>query len=101
MEELFANTIQHGYRSSDGGQVWISIGQIRGGVRMIYEDAAPPFNPLAIDPRSSDPTLDGDNAIARPPGGLGRLLIAGMCKAGRYRHEDSRQHNVIELEFST
>ena len=48
VEELFTNTVTHGYRGGADAPVEISLACDRGGVTLLYEDAAPPFNPLDL-----------------------------------------------------
>ena len=99
LEELLVNTIQHGYRSDDG-LVWITLTPNANGIRLTYEDAAPPFNPCAIDAAALDRAHAGDDPERRPTGGLGRLLVARLCTANSYTYDSLRQRNVLSLDFS-
>lgn len=99
LEELLVNTIRHGYRRDDC-LVWIAIAPEVNGIRLTYEDAAPPFNPLAIDPAALARAHAGDDPERRPTGGLGRLLVSRLCAAGSYTYDDVRQRNVLSLQFS-
>ena len=99
LEELLVNTVQHGYRA-DNGLVWIALTQNANGIRLIYEDAAPPFNPLAIDAAALDRAHAGNDPARRPTGGLGRLLVARLCTASSYAYDSLRQRNVLSLDFS-
>lgn len=100
LEELFVNTIHHGYRADDGGLIWIDIIPLGRGIRIIYADAAPPYNPLAIDSSALGAVHAGDNPAVRPIGGLGRLLVAHLCTTSNYCYDSTRQRNVLNLEFS-
>lgn len=99
LEELLVNTVQHGYRADDG-LVWLTITPNDGGIRLIYEDAAPPYNPLSIDTAALDQAHAGDDPETRPTGGLGRLLVARLCTASSYAYDISRQRNILSLEFA-
>ena len=99
LEELLVNTIQHGYRTAEG-QVWITITPSADGIRLNYEDAAPPFNPFAIDVVALARAHAGNNPETRPTGGLGRLLVARLCTSSSYTYDSMRKRNVLSLEFS-
>lgn len=99
LEELLVNTIQHGYRR-DEGTVWITFTPIADGIRLTYEDAAPAFNPCAIDDAALDRAHAGTDPERRPNGGLGRLLVARLCTTSSYTYDSFRQRNVISLDFS-
>ena len=99
LEELLVNTVQHGYRA-DNGLVWIALTPNANGIRLIYEDAAPPFNPFAIDAAALDRAHAGNDPERRPTGGLGRLLVARLCTASSYTYDSVRQRNVLSLDFS-
>jgi serine/threonine-protein kinase RsbW len=59
VEELFTNTVAHGYGRECGAPISIALGTDGGQVTLGYEDAAPPYDPLA--------TLDGSRAgLAHP-----------------------------------
>ena len=47
LEELFTNTVRHGYRDGTDAPVWITLSRDEGDVRVVYEDCGPPFNPYA------------------------------------------------------
>lgn len=99
LEELFTNTVQHGYRHADGGKVWVRIEPKAGGIRVIYEDAAPPYNPFADDSLGAMP--DDGHSETYPLGGLGLLLVPRLSRARGYAYDNSRQRNVITLEFGS
>jgi serine/threonine-protein kinase RsbW len=100
-EELFANTVIHGYKvpqaqaddSLSGDQlVWIELRARPGEVQMIYQDAAPPFDPL----HAELPSLEGD-AEARAVGGLGLIMVVKVPTESRYEYVDGR--NRLHLVF--
>ena len=48
IEELFANSVTHGNRDHDPqASVWLEAVEVNGDLRIRYEDAFAPFNPLA------------------------------------------------------
>ena len=82
LEELFTNTVKHGYRGADG-IVRIEIKQIPGYISIAYEDAAPPFGPLNAPSDDPEITVSKGNI-----GGMGLPLIRKMVDLLAYeRHE--------------
>lgn len=95
VEELFANSIHHGYGGESDNPVWLSVGIDRSSVRVTYMDAAGEFDPFAyLDDFSAHSERELDQ---RRIGGLGRMLIKQMSRHCTYRREDGR--NVITLEY--
>lgn len=93
-EELFVNTVHHGYRGECDRPVWIAL-QCTGSVlEFRFEDEAPEFDPIA---RASVANL-GANPDARPVGGLGVFLALTLSREARYRREGGR--NVIEFTLT-
>lgn len=99
-EELFANTVLHGYKVPAGAApdphmlsqlVWIELRAKPGEVQMIYQDAADPFNPLLV----KAPSL-GD-AQERQLGGLGLIMVTKVPHQSRYERIDGR--NLLHLTF--
>lgn len=100
-EELFANTVLHGYKvgmaastlaPTEEPLVWIELRARPGEVEMIYQDAAPGFDPLSAEL----PSLTG-GPQERSLGGLGLIMVAKVPHASRYEHRDGR--NVLHLTF--
>src|SRR5260370_41795106 len=46
VEELFTNTVTHGYREESESPVWIAFDPCDKGFTLRYEAAAPPHNPF-------------------------------------------------------
>lgn len=92
LEELFTNTIRHGYRDASEAPVWISLARADGALRLVYEDSAPPFNPYAW--LAAAATADGLQP-ARRPGGLGILLTRELAASREYAYVFGR--NSIRL----
>jgi anti-sigma regulatory factor (Ser/Thr protein kinase) len=95
IEELFCNSIEHGYGGDSERPVWLALAPTAGGCALIYEDAARAHNPFA---GAQDPPPDA-NAEDLSVGGLGVLLVGQFCTSKRY--ERRNEHNVIELFVSS
>jgi serine/threonine-protein kinase RsbW len=90
-EELFTNTIQHGYRRECDEVVIVALETEEKFVRLVYEDSAPPYDPLAAAAR-----VDLQSSVEqRPVGGLGMLLTVRLAERAAYVYEDGR--NKVEL----
>lgn len=91
VEELFANSVNHGYGGDSEQPVWLSVQVGEDDCRLVYEDCAPPYDPFAaVDAGSTHAELE-----ARPIGGLGLVLMMELSSAHAYARRDDR--NVIEL----
>jgi len=94
VEELFTNTVTHGYREESESPVWIAFEPGDAGFSLRYEDAAPPHNPFG-EFRPTDTTV----LIAQQPvGGLGLKLIRSLASEANYTREGER--NCIRLTFA-
>ena len=94
VEELFTNTVIHGYREESESPVWIAFEPCDTGFTLCYEDAAPPHNPFG-EYRPMDTAV----LIAQQPvGGLGLKLIRSLARAASYSREGER--NCIRLSFA-
>lgn len=86
VEELFTNTVVHGYRRECDAPIRIELTAEGGQVRLFYEDAAPRHDPLS--PR---PGLEAELAApieARPIGRLGVHLVQKLAESARYAYAD-------------
>jgi len=85
VEELFTNTIAHGF--SGDSDTLIGIGLTRGGahVEVSYEDRAPAHDPT--EQLRSSPASLGAPLEERPIGGLGMHLIGQLSTSARYAYE--------------
>lgn len=92
LEELFTNTVLHGHGGDCDAPVWVNVASgADAGVRVSYEDTAPPFNPYGRLPdRSPDTTLERRNL-----GGLGVLLTRRLSASRDYAYLHGR--NCIRL----
>lgn len=88
IEELFTNSIQHGYRGECDSPIRIALAMIDGFLTVQYEDSAPPYDPLA---RLSTVPPDSVAALDAPPtGGLGVYLVGKITYGARYDYKDGR-----------
>jgi len=87
LEELFINTVTHGYRSECDAPVWITLESRDRGVQLAYEDTAPAFNPLA------------HRVETGKVGGLGVLLTRELAAERDYAYLFGR--NRIRLSLAS
>jgi anti-sigma regulatory factor (Ser/Thr protein kinase) len=87
IEEVFANTIHHGYRGESDNPVWLRAIILPDGLRLVYQDAAPPFDPL------DSAALPGNDQV----GGVGRVLIKSLPRHAEYALIDQR--NTLSFDF--
>ena len=89
-EELFENSVQHGYRDapSDASEqpIWLTLTATGEGIDAVYEDAAPAYNPFA---NVSAPDYSGPPETWRV-GGLGIPLVTRLTRDLRYEHTGER-----------
>ena len=94
VEELFTNTVVHGYCGESDSPVWIAFEPCESGFALRYEDAAPPHDAFG-EFRPMDTTV----LIAKQPvGGLGLKLIRTLATDINYSREGER--NCIRLTFA-
>ena len=93
VEELFTNTVTHGHRGDSDAPVSISLAHDNGVMELLYEDSAPPFNPLSAGQRT-----DIDSTIKeRRIGGLGIFITVGLADGASYSYVEGR--NRLRLKF--
>jgi anti-sigma regulatory factor (Ser/Thr protein kinase) len=94
VEELFTNTVMHGYGEDSDAPVWIALEPAAKGLVLSYEDEAPPHDPLSsFTPMKTSVMVD-----EQPVGGLGVKLIRKLATDLSYRRE--RDRNCIRLTFA-
>jgi len=91
LEELFTNTVEHGFGGDCDELVEIACEIEPGRVAVTYEDAAPRFDPRALVPGVDESLPEVD----RPPGRLGLLLVARLAAEVDYSRMEGR--NRISL----
>lgn len=92
IEELFTNTIKHGYRTESNRPVHITLRHHDGLAELDYRDLAPPFDPVH--------TLQNRAQAPAPTriGGMGLRLIQALGRNASYTHEDG--WNIVRLRIS-
>lgn len=95
VEELFTNTVTHGFRGDSNSPVQLTLEQTRGGVRLTYEDSAPRHDPIASGLRTDiDATVN-----LRQVGGLGVAIALGLTQDAAYAYVDER--NRVTMTYLT
>jgi anti-sigma regulatory factor (Ser/Thr protein kinase) len=95
LEELFTNTVTHGYPGDAEGPVWVTLEGQRGVIVITYEDEALPFDPLAHAP---PPSLAAEE---QAPGGLGIALVRGLCASVSYSRAGDRNRLTLTVTTSS
>lgn len=90
LEELFRNSILHGYGGDSEHAVWVGV---QGG-RLYYQDAAPPFDPLTQGPAAPDPEQP---VSEQRVGGIGLLLIRELGSSICYEYSEGRNRLVFTI----
>jgi serine/threonine-protein kinase RsbW len=99
IEELFTNTVQHGYRGESDAPISIVLSLTSGGVAILYEDSAPHYDPLAR--LSGSPASMSRPVESRPIGGLGVYLVGQLAERSRYVYENGFNRLWLTMPFAT
>ena len=98
IEELFTNTVQHGYRGESDAPISVTLHLDAGAVTVLYEDSAPRYDPLA---HTSGPGPDASRSgVSRPVGGLGVYLVSKLVERPSYAYEDGFNRLRLTLLFA-
>jgi len=93
VEELFTNTVNHGHGGHSDAPIFITFEEDSGGLRLIYEDSAPQFDPLLAGQRTDiDATIN-----ERRIGGLGILITIGLAEKADYSYVEGRNRLCLRL----
>jgi len=95
-EELFTNSVKHGYRGDSAMPVWLTLQPQDGACRVIYEDAAPPYDAFAD---AATPDLEAP-LDTRAVGGLGVLLVARFSRSHEYTRAGDRNRISLVLPLT-
>ena len=95
-EELFTNSVKHGYGGDSEQPVWITLEPENGACRLIYEDAAPAYDPF-VDAAQVDLDAPLDT---RAVGGLGVLLVARFSRSHKYTRTGGRNRISLVLPLT-
>ncbi len=98
VEELFTNSVVHGYGGDCDEPIGITLRAADGGVSILYEDAARPHDPLAM--LSAAGPGPAASVERRPVGQLGVHLVAGLAEDARYSYEEGRNRLRLVLRTS-
>lgn len=85
VEELFTNTVVHGYRGESDAPIVMVLSARDDDVVILDEDAAPRFDPLSVPPVDVSTPIE-----SRPIGDLGVHLVRQFAGTARYVREDVR-----------
>jgi serine/threonine-protein kinase RsbW len=99
IEELFTNTVKHGFGEESDSPVRIELAMSEGGVSVIYEDSAPRYDPT-VRWSVAPPDLAAP-AEERPVGGLGVYLIRQIVADARYAYEEGRNRLCLVMLFES
>jgi anti-sigma regulatory factor (Ser/Thr protein kinase) len=85
VEELFTNAVRHGHGGDSDAPIRLTLDASPTEVFVLYEDAAPAFDPTA---RVAESRADLEAALEhRPVGGFGVALVAQMASSLDYIRE--------------
>jgi anti-sigma regulatory factor (Ser/Thr protein kinase) len=87
LEELLTNSIRHGYGEERDTGIRIGLDVIDGCPAIVYEDWAPPYDPLK---RLSEAPAREAASVDAPSGGFGILLIGKLTRRASYAYEEGR-----------
>jgi serine/threonine-protein kinase RsbW len=96
LDELFSNTVNHGYRQDPEGRIVVQAQVVEQEIRVMLTDWAPAFDPLARSlPDTSSPLQERD------VGGLGLLFVRRTADTVSYQREfETTPHACNTLRFS-
>ena len=100
LEELFANTVEHGYTQLAGSPVekpvWLTLATVIGRIEVVYEDAAPEHDPFT---RATVPDYTG-SADSWQIGGVGVALVVKLGRSVRYEYTEGRNRIRFSIPAS-
>lgn len=88
VEELFANTLEHGFTGESPTPVTVALASSTTGIHLRYCDQAPPFDPTAATPLPPDRDRLG---------GFGLNLVRSLAGTLHYRRQANC--NILALDF--
>jgi serine/threonine-protein kinase RsbW len=93
-EELAMNSIMYGYADREDGVLVLTLSRSGDHLSLVYQDEAPPFDPLAAPPPDVNAPLED-----RQIGGLGIHLIKTLTHSIGYRRDGGK--NVLTAVFQS
>jgi len=97
VEELFTNTVHHGYGGDSDATVSITFEHDCGEIQLSYEDSAPPFDPLAAGRRTDIESTINERRV----GGLGILIAIGLTEKVDYSYAGGRNRIMLRLRTTS
>jgi serine/threonine-protein kinase RsbW len=94
LEEILSNIIRHGYGGNPDHKIVVRYVPADKFSVLVIDDEAPHFNPLTIDQRPIEETLDGTRI-----GGLGIRLVRGFATIVEY--EPTPSGNRLTIGFGS
>jgi anti-sigma regulatory factor (Ser/Thr protein kinase) len=95
VEELFTNTVNHGFRGDTDSPVRLVLEPTDSGVRLTYEDSAPQHDSINTGLRTDiDATIN-----MRHVGGIGMAIALGLTQDAKYAYVDGR--NCVAMTYLT
>ena len=98
VEELFTNTIMHGYGKECDEPIEIALAAAPGRVTVQYQDAAAPYDPARALATSRERVAEP--AEQRPVGHLGVHLVAAIVDDMHYARVDGRNRLQILMRVA-
>lgn len=92
LEELFANTINHGRVGRDS-MITATLSREPARIRLDYLDSAAPFDPIVYGAAREAGAMEAPEF-----GGQGIMLMRRMCSDMRYRRDGERNHVTLWLD---
>ena len=95
VEELFTNSITHGYGVECDAPIEVALAAAADEIALLYEDAAPPYDPLSRYAAAPDKLLA--TVESRPAGGFGIHLVRELVASARYAREAGRNRLWVRM----
>jgi serine/threonine-protein kinase RsbW len=95
VEELFTNSVTHGYRGECDAPIEIALAAAGGEIALLYEDAAPAYDPLSRYAAAPDHLHAA--VESRPVGGLGLHLVRELAAGASYAREAERNRLRLRM----
>lgn len=93
VEELFTNTVNHGFHGDTDSPVSLTLESTGDGVQLTYEDSAPRHDSIQTGLQT-----DMDAAVkSRQVGGIGMAIALGLTRDARYAYVDGRNRVTMTL----
>ena len=94
VDEVCSNLILHGYKDLEGGEIFISLRQLKNEIEVLVEDRGQPFNPADLP----DPDLS-DDLDERPMGGLGVFMVKELVDKVSYERKNGTNRLSLKKKY--